>query len=151
VVFRVEKSAYATPLPFAARLRSASRVLFGIDAVSFAQVEENSVGEQQYTAPLPIAAICMLTRTADGPPVRISTIEPANAFPALLIHAHEFDPLNAERRAQMIKTYLDLVAHVPVYEVAFLPNRDQIDSLLDVIVETLGLRLPVAVQQGGMS
>jgi hypothetical protein len=148
VVFRVEEHASALPLPFAARLRPESCTMFGVDPAAFAHVEENGAGEQQYVEPLPITAICVLTRTAEGPSERIRAMEPAEAFPALLIHAHEFDPANAERRARMMKTYLDLVAHVPVYEVAFLPDRNRMSHLLDVIVDALGLRLPAAVQRG---
>jgi hypothetical protein len=149
VVFRTEDQPLATPLPFAARLRPESRTIFSADADLSRPFEENGAGEQQFDEPLPIAAICLLMRTADanGSVAAIRSVAPGEAFPALLTHAHEFDPHNVERRARMMQTYLDLVAHVPVYEVAFVPDRKQIDRLLDAIVGAMQLRPPAAAQR----
>jgi hypothetical protein len=149
VVFRMEDHPLATPLPFAARLRPESQKIFSADADASSPFEENGAGEQQFAEPLPIAAICLLRRTADakGSVATIRSVASSAAFPALLIHAHEFDPNNAERRARMMQTYLDLVAHVPVFEVAFVPDRKQIDRLLDAIVGAMHLRPPAVAQR----
>jgi len=144
VVFRTEDAALATPLPFEARLRPESRAMFGADARMLPGLKGNSPGEQRYTEPLPIALICLLKRVngADDAPPLIRSAPPARAFPELLIHAHEFDPNDPERRARMMQTYLDLAARVPVVEINFVPNRDRLEALLDVIVGELSLVVP---------
>jgi hypothetical protein len=98
-------------------------------------------------APTPIAAICLLSRyEADhsGPPVTIERIHPAPAFSAVLANAHEFDPTDADRRARMLRAYLDLVAVVPVFDVRFRPGPEHFAHLLDAVVDVVGLGQPVA-------
>ncbi len=144
VVFRTDGRVVASPLPFEARLRPESLALFGIGAT--AGLEENRPGEQQFTDDQPLALLCLLTRV-EGPPgaaPAIRAVAPADAFPQILVHAHEFDPYDPERRARMMQAYLDLVAQVPVREVQFVPNRSRVDDLLDCVIEGLGLEPPPA-------
>jgi hypothetical protein len=42
----------------------------------------------------------------------------------------------------MMQAYLDLVARVPIYEVTFAPDREQLNLLLDTVVAGLSLELP---------
>lgn len=143
LVFRTEGGVTAVPLPFEARLRPESREMFS-DHEQGPGYEGNSPGEQQFTEPLPVAAICLLKRVSgepDDPPL-VKPVAAAEAFPQLLVHAHEFDPYDPDRRARMMQTYLDLAANVPVFEVAFVPNRARLDSVLDAIVHHLSLRVP---------
>jgi hypothetical protein len=144
VVFRTEGAALATPLPFEARLRPESRAIFGADAAMLPRLEGNGRGEQRYSDPMPIALICLLKRVsgADDAPPLIRNVPATEAFPELLIHAHEFDPYDPDRRARMMQTYLDLVALVPVVEIRFVPNRDRLETLLDTIVDKLSLGVP---------
>jgi len=143
VVFKTEEGVVAVPLPFEARLRPESQALFS-GQLHGPGYEGNSPGEQRYSEPLPIATICLLKRTAGeaGAAASVRVVSPAEAFPELLVHAHEFDPHDPERRARMMQTYLDLAALVPVLEVAFVPNRNRLDALLDTIVERLELQIP---------
>jgi hypothetical protein len=146
-VFRTEGGALATPLPFEARLRPESRAIFGTDDSMFPGLEGNSPGEQRYTEPMPIALICLLKRVAtlpDDRPAIVRPVSPVEAFPELLIHAHEFDPYDPDRRARMMQTYLDLAALVPVVEVSFVPDRSRLESLLDTIIDGLSLSVPDA-------
>jgi hypothetical protein len=47
-------------------------------------------------------------------------------------------------RAEMVQSYLRLVAEIPTFDVTFRPDRRSIDALFDAIIERLGLELPVA-------
>lgn len=144
LVFRCDGRPVATPLPFEARLRPASLEIFGDTNAWRRGIEGNSPGEQRYTEPMSVGLICLLKRRAGEPDEAplIRRVEPAVAFPELLIHAHEFDPYDPERRTRMMQTYLDLAAHVPVIEVSFVPNPERLGALLDAIVAGLSLRLP---------
>jgi len=143
LVFRTDGGVIAVPLPFEARLRPESRAMFA-DHQHGSGYEENSPGEQRFTEPLPVAAICLLKRVSGEPDAapQVRPVAAAEAFPELLVHAHEFDPYDPDRRARMMKAYLDLAAEVPVFEVAFVPNRARLDSVLDSIVNHLSLRVP---------
>jgi len=144
LVFRSGMPPLASPLPFEARLRPESRTLFGHDVPSGAAYVGNSVGEQRFTASLPIRCICLLSRREDGAdaPTEVRSVAPADAFTAVLPHALEFDPTDEERRARMMRSYLDLAAAVPVLEIRFVPDRARFDRLLDTVTAALGLTLP---------
>jgi hypothetical protein len=146
VVFHGGGAAMTTlPLPFEVRLRPESRDMFGDNAPCSTRFQHNGPGEQIHVAPAGLSAICLLRRVNAGSfisPARIRRVAPAEAFPAVLTHAHVFDPFDLSRREQMIGTYLDLVARVPVFDVAFAPVRDGLDGLLDVIAEALRFEVP---------
>jgi hypothetical protein len=145
VVFRVaDQRPLAEPLPFEARLRPESRTLFGWSDTAPRGIEGNGPGEQQFTGPVPLAAICLLKRVAGNPDAEtvVQRTSAAAAFTELLTHAHEFDPYDSDRRARMLQTYLELSASVAVFEAAFVPNRARLDSLLRSLVDGLSLRVP---------
>lgn len=151
VVIRRAASFETMPLPFQARLRPGSHELLGHERPEYFRYTHNDPGEQTYTEPAPIRAICMLHRDEhleDGTPARIAPMPLSAAFTAALTHAHEFDPSDAERRAEMVQTYLRLVAEIPTFDVTFRPDRQSIDALFDAIIERLGLELPVASTAG---
>jgi hypothetical protein len=65
-------------------------------------------------------------------------VQEAEAFPAVLTHAHAFDPFDVDRRKRMMEAYLAAVASVPVYEIWFSADPARFSVLLDSIEETLG-------------
>jgi hypothetical protein len=146
VVFAAGTSSILSfPLPFEVRLRPGSRELLGGNLPTAIRFTQNTHGEQVHTDPLPIALICLLTRSTRSAEIRhplIAPVCPASAFRHMLTHAHEFDPSDEGRRARMMQAYLDLVARVPVYEVTFAPDREQLSLLLDTVVAGLSLELP---------
>jgi hypothetical protein len=146
VVFRAgPEGATAFPLPFEARLRAGSRKIFGSAAPLASRFQHNGPGEQVHTAPAPLAALYLLERaTADAidGPARIETVSPQDAFSALLVHAHVFNPLDQTRLAQMLRTYLELVARVPVFTIQFSPAHEHFNDLLDWMIDSTGLELP---------
>jgi hypothetical protein len=147
VVFRTDGAvATAEPLPFEVRLRAASRDIFGANAPVSTRFQNNGPGDQVHTEPAPLSAICLLSRV-DGAsftgPARIRRVGPAAAFPAVLTHAHTFNPFDAVRRERMLRAYLDLLAGVSVFSVEFAPIGESFDSLLDAVADAVGLGEPV--------
>jgi len=131
VVIRRATSFETIPLPFQARLRPGSHELLGHERPEYFRYTHNEPGEQTFTEPAPIRAICMLHRDEHleaGTPARIAPMPLSSAFTAALTHAHEFDPSDAERRAEMVQTYLRLVAEIPTFDVTFRPDRRSIDA-----------------------
>jgi hypothetical protein len=147
VVFRTDDAAAtAIPLPFEVRLRPGAHEIFGGQLPSSTRFAGNGPGEQIHVAPAPLSAIYLLSRVdaaSLGAPARIRPLPPAAAFPAVLMHAHVFDPFDQARREQMLRTYLDLIERVPVFDVMFAPVRENFNGLLDAIAEALGFPLPV--------
>lgn len=148
VVFRMdEKGPVALPLPFEVRLRPDARHIFGDEAPVSTRFQDNGPGDQRHQAPAPFATIGLLSRAAAGTfagSARIRALKPAEAFPAVLVHAHEFNPFNVERRARMLQTYLELVAIVPILSIEFVPRHDDFHSLLNAIAEILGQAVPAS-------
>lgn len=134
VVFRLEPdTVQAIPLPFDVRLRPESSDAFGLDASRFRQFRpDRSVGTD--VAAAPIGAIFLLDRDPALPaPVSIRRMDPTEAFGPVLVHAHEFNPFNLERRRRMIEAYLTLVSLVPVFAVRFRPGFEYFEGVLDAI------------------
>jgi hypothetical protein len=155
VVFRADVSGpTALPLPFEVRLRPGSRKMFGAMAPSPTRFAGNGPGDQVHVAPAPLSAVYLLARVdaaSLASPARIRQVPPAEAFRAVLAHAHVFDPFDNARREQMLHAYLDLVAHVPVVEVSFAPVSENFVGLLDAIGEALGRESPIADHSRCMS
>lgn len=134
VVVSVEgDTVQAIPLPFDVRLRPESSDAFGLDPSRFRQFRpDHSVLID--AAPTPLGAIFLLDRDAAAPlTASIRRMDPTEAFGPVLVHAHEFNPFNLERRRRMIEAYLALVAIVPVYGVRFRPGFEYFDGVLDAI------------------
>ena len=145
VVFGSGREIQAIPLPFEVRLRPGARDLLGGVLPEHSRFEHNGPGEQSHVEPAALRAICVLRRDMDPERVaaaRITPIAPASAFTSALTHAHEFDRTDDTRRAQMVHTYLRLVAEVPVVEIAFHPGREPLDALLDRVIDALALETP---------
>jgi hypothetical protein len=143
VVVGVHGGIVAMPLPFEVRLREGSeRLLRGV-LPEHSRFEFNGPGAQVHASPLPIRALCVLERVSDLDAVaRIAPIASADAFTALLTHAHEFDWSDANRRAAMVQTYLRVVADVPMFAVSFAPSPEKVEELFDAIIAALHLELP---------
>jgi len=134
VVFRGAGDAHeAVPLAFNVRLRPESSTLLGSERRSGPRRVEGA--RRPPAGPAPIAGICLLERLREQSDrsIVIRHLPPEEAFPAVLTHAHVFNPFDVERRKRMMETYLGLVAGVPVYEVRFEANPSQFSELLDAI------------------
>jgi hypothetical protein len=152
VVLQMERgSVTSVPLPFQVRLRPESSQLFGFSDAGFRQFTPDVIVAGDDPRAVPVAAICLLRRldsaSAGSPPAVVTRLHPADAFTEVLIHAHEFNPFDVSRRRRMLEAYLQAVAMLPVFDVQFMPGREQLDSVLDIVTEALGLTLPRRVQE----
>jgi hypothetical protein len=147
LVMDVEQRRVTTvPLPFEVRLRAGSSALFGFDDPVFRQFTPEVAVARAGVPAAPLAAICLLdrvsSRSAASPHVFVSRMSASDAFSAVLIHAHEFDPLDSERRRRMLEAYLDVVDRVPVYRVQFATGRQHLDGVLDGVIGALAMKTP---------
>lgn len=136
----------AVPLPFDVRLRPEASGMFGFDASKFHRFEPEEPPDPRARRPTPLSAICLLSNSiseSSGVPATIERLQPVDAFAPVLVHAHEFNPFDLERRKQMLQAYLDLVALVPVFEVRFRPGCRDFSRVLDTIVRSIGLEHPI--------
>jgi hypothetical protein len=114
-------------LPFKPRLRPVSHARFG-DKTSPRSPWPTSQGL------IPMAAIYLLEQRTDGAPVSISRVAPAQAFSALLPHAHCFDLSDVDATRVFTDDYLTLASEVPVFKVRYTPDLDRLPELLHTIV-----------------
>jgi hypothetical protein len=61
----------------------------------------------------------------------------AGALVAVLPNGYRFRPLDNQREQRMVGTYLDLVARVPVFRLAYERSLDRLERLVDRIEETV--------------
>jgi len=114
-------------LPFKPRLRPLSHARLG-DKTSPRSPWPTSQGL------IPMAAIYLLEQRTDGAPVSISRVAPAQAFSALLPHAHCFDLSDVDATRVFTDDYLTLASEVPVFKVRYAPDLDRLPELLHTIV-----------------
>jgi hypothetical protein len=114
-------------LPFQPRLRPLSHAHLG-DKSSPRSPWPTSQGL------IPMAAIYLLEQRTGGAPVSISRVAPAQAFSALLPHAHCFDLSDVEATRVFTDDYLTLASEVPVFKVRYAPDLDRLPELLHTIV-----------------
>jgi hypothetical protein len=135
VLFGLSEGAVtATPLPFAIRLRPASAAYFGASDEGRAPVADTPA------VPVPLAAVCVLERKADGEPgpaVEVGRLPPAQAFPAVLTHAYCFSLRDDARKRRMLRHYLDFSVRVPVFRVRFPAGLERIPEILDRLMESV--------------
>jgi hypothetical protein len=114
----------ALPLPFTLRLRPASAAFFADDS---ALGEPRSPSERER-----LARVFVMERSGSGAP-RIERLTAADAFREVLTHGYCFSMHDKARNEAMVRNYLDLVVHVPVYRVAFSEGLDRLGETLDAI------------------
>ncbi|MBA3298338.1 MAG: hypothetical protein H0U19_15540 [Acidobacteria bacterium] len=127
------------PLPFAPRLRPASAQFFE------RAPRRGSLSALETTAPETLAALFIL-RPSDPPrPSAISVLAPAEAFRAVLAHAHCFDPSNPVNQRRLLQQYLEIAAHVPIFQVIYRPGLERLDALLDALLAAADESTPMSV------
>lgn len=138
-----ERGIESIPLPFDLLLRAPTASFFESASDS---VITNSERQSAATGAVHLAAVCVLRavdRSAStGSPVRIVPLSSAETFTATLQHAYSFGLSDKDRRARLVRDYLDLVATTPVYEVSFEHGLERLDVVLDGIEQGLGLEPP---------
>jgi hypothetical protein len=142
------KSVQALPVPFSVRLRPDSQAFFGRHSEPEQWIEHHR-GES-----VPVTALCVLERIRenhDAPLVDVRRLSPAASLRALLTHACCFMTEEAERKRRTMTNYLDLVAHVPIFQVSFATGFQHFPAVLDAVEEILGVheRRPAMVGLSG--
>jgi hypothetical protein len=117
---------FAHPLPFAPRLRD--------DAVRYlgAPLPEATCGGV-FGDSRPVKAIVLLQQDPRADAPHLERLRPAEAFSALVPHAHCFDPVSPADARQFAEDYLTIVAGVPVYALTYRGGIARLAGVLDVV------------------
>jgi hypothetical protein len=131
VAFEIsDRGSRALSLPFTMRLRPSAAALFERESLKFSHIGSD---EDLTSDTAPLAAICVLRRDDKAAPVSVRSLSSAEAFAAVLSHAWSFALQDGERKRRMINNYLELVARVPIFDIAFQPGLDKLPAILDAI------------------
>jgi hypothetical protein len=141
----------AVPYPFRFRLRPGPAALFAAQELAVPPAQPATAPGQ----PQPMAALFLLTRIpptaapnlpATGPApapadasslVEVARLAPAGAFPRLLAQAYCFSLADPARKRRMVEHYLDLAAHVPVFDLRLADGLENLPAALDAVERTI--------------
>jgi hypothetical protein len=134
VAFEISvRGSRALSLPFNMRLRPSAAALFDRDSPEFA-LSDSDDDLTPGTDTAPLVAICVLRRDGTGAArVCVRPLSSGEAFAAVLSHAWSFALQDGERKRRMINNYLELVARVPIFDIAFQPGLENLPAILDAI------------------
>jgi hypothetical protein len=136
VAFRTEagQSVTAVGLPFTVKLREASAAHFGASPAVTEVIEDFAWSSS------PLGAVFVLeTSNGDqsGDAVVVERLRSSDALHALLPNAYRFRPQTDERRRETMRSYLELVASVPVFGARYPRGLDRLPDLLDKLEERI--------------
>jgi hypothetical protein len=132
VAFRADaRPLSAVGLPFTIKLRESSLAYFrGADAGP----SEEAVEDFEWTSTR-LAAVFLLEPHAlapsGAPAVEVERLSPGEALHALLPNAYRFQPQAIDRRRETMRSYLELVASIPILCARFSHRLDRLTALLD--------------------
>jgi hypothetical protein len=138
VVFEVERhSPRAVRLPFAFRLRPASAAFFGRQPGL-----QRGFGHQEFQR-APLAALCVLTRSAaDAPDFTITRLAGRDALQAVLEHALCFDWHDRASKQTLLVHYLTLASSIRVFAVGIQPSLERLSRVVDALVDLVIAKPP---------
>jgi len=117
----------ACPLPFAPRLRQAARLHFGYaDQRPAPRVDIRP-------ADLVLSAVFLLQQDVQIQRPRLTGLTQAQAFSALLAHAHCYDAQDRRHTQSLVDSYLAMVSLVPVFALQYRPGLQQLPQLIQII------------------
>jgi hypothetical protein len=120
------------PLPFAPRLREASRLHFGYaDQSPIPRVDLRP-------ADLALSAIFLLRQDDQIKRPRLTALPQAQAFPALLAHAYCYDAQDPSHTRRLVDSYLATVSLVPVITLQYRPDLQQLPQMTEIIKDAAG-------------
>jgi hypothetical protein len=127
LVIRVTGAAvFAHPLPFAPRLRG--------DAVrSLGTPSPEAICGGAFGDFRPVKAIVLLQQDPRTDRPRLDRLRPAEAFSALVPHAHCFDPASPVDGRQFVEDYLTVAAGIPVYALTYRGGIARLSGVIDVV------------------
>jgi hypothetical protein len=119
------------PLPFAPRLRPASRLHFGADQNPAPAVDLRP-------ADLVLSAIFLLRQDEQTERPRLALLPQAQAFPAVLAHAYCYDAQDRNHTQRLVDDYLAIVSLVPVFALHYRPDLQRVPQLIEIIQDAAG-------------
>jgi hypothetical protein len=120
------------PLPFAPRLREASRLHFG-----YADQSPEPCLELR-PAELVLSAIFLLRQDEQTDRPRLALLPQAQAFSALLAHAYCYDAQDRSHTRRLVDSYLAMVSLVPVFALQYRPDLQRLPQLTEIIQDVAG-------------
>ncbi len=140
VAWRAEPHGIAAlPLPFRSSLRPPARAYFAA-APALPTGAANEAARQRLRRParstVPLAGVCVLARLPVDSrlPFAIERLAGSAAFRAVLAQGQAFNLSNPAHERALLEHYLDLAAHVPVWDVRFRAGWDDLPALLDALL-----------------
>jgi hypothetical protein len=120
------------PLPFAPRLRAASRPHFGYsDEIPASRVDLRPDD-------LVLSAIFLLRQDEQTERSRLALLPQAQAFSALLAHAYCYDAQDPNHTRRLVDSYLAIVSLVPVFALQYRPDLQRLPQLIEMIKDAAG-------------
>jgi hypothetical protein len=119
-------------LPFAPRLRPASRLHFGYADQNPAQRVDLRPAE------LVLSAIFLLRQDEQTERPRLALLPQARAFSALLAHAHCYNAQDRSHTRRLADSYLAMVSLVPVFALQYRPDLQRLPELIEIIQDAAG-------------
>jgi hypothetical protein len=120
------------PLPFDPRLRAPSRLHFGSADPSPAP------GVASRPTDLALSAIFLLRQDGQMESPRLTVLPQAQAFSAVLAHAHCYDAQDRKHTQRLVDNYLAIVSLVPVFSFQYRPDLPRLPELIDIIQDATG-------------
>jgi hypothetical protein len=120
------------PLPFAPRLRPASRLHFGYSE----KIPAPPVDVRP--ADLALSAMFLLRQDDQIERPQLTVLPQAQAFSALLAHAHCYDVQDPTHTRRLVESYLAVVSLVPVFALQYRPDLQQLPQLIEIIQDAAG-------------
>jgi hypothetical protein len=115
------------PLPFAPRLRPASRLHLGYS-------DQNPAPHVDVQpTDLVLSAIFLLRQDEQTERPRLALLPQARAFPAVLTHAYCYDAQDRSHTRRLVDSYLAIVSLVPVFALQYRPDLQQLPQLIEMI------------------
>lgn len=136
----------AVPLPFSPRLRRASAEHFGVelpDNNTILNEHDQITNEQDMQAVSMICVIERLPLTEQEARIQAWRLHPAHAFQYVLPHAYCFSLEDVERKQAMIRNYIHVCLHTPIYAVRYptgLEYLSQILNTIEICFDEIGLK-----------
>jgi hypothetical protein len=120
------------PLPFAPRLRPASRLHFGYS-------DQNPAPRVDIRpADLVLSAVFLLRQDEQTERPRLALLPQAQAFPALLAHAYCYDAQDRSHTRRLVDSYLAMVSLVPVFALQYRPDLQRLPQLIEIVQDAAG-------------
>ena len=120
------------PLPFAPRLRPASRLHFGYAG------QNPAPRVDVRPADLVLSSIFLLRQDDQIGRPRLALLPQAQAFSAVLAHAYRYDAQDRSHTRRLVDSYLAMVSLVPVFALQYRPDLQQLPQLIEIIQDAAG-------------